>query len=1081
MKLLRGGMEMNKLEWYERTAEIICGNLEGFYEKFYNPRSIDDIGGGSYRVNACPVCGHNDCCTVKDNTVHCFSGDCDWQGTHINAWYFYATNIKNISLNQAIDELDKFTKLKFPVGTPQEMENYVKHQRQQSIMQKAEEYYHRTLLTCEYEYEFKGTLMTPLSYMFNIRKRRENTLKSFKFGFSKNYLELFQELMSEGYSKEEIKQAKVWIPEGLFVFFYKHPITKDIVRINTKNPFGARWIKKDEFQAKIKGDVIVGYSVGNKALYFSPGFSFRKPFAIVEGEQDVAALWENGCSNVCATGGSVSDNDDNDQLAILDKAEGVIYEAFDNDDAGNKYHELLNAKYPDKDIKKIHWPEHFKDIDEYYTASASDKKPWEILVAESTVIVTEKYRIKHDKSVWTVANRVKKLEFTIRGKNAQGQLTGTVSYYIGGKLVDRDEDISLMRCRAKMKPYNFHLHDEIENYFNTKLEDKTVSELISIYWYSAKKATIIKLLAQEVYDSKNDETLINKLKVRLKTPDGNENVIDAILKEVNDIQNKSARISFTDIPKIKICQYFNIKNNDAYMYFTYVKVDGDVKRKLPFLLRNDGTLIRLDLLKRKDSQCLLLVDNKYELPFEVTEAILDLRECSLTQDWVERYIDKRIPQKELSPIYLVKQIEENIRKFYYINDENTYKMLALYIYATYYYELFGQIPYLFLNGEKGSGKSVLDTVIYMYAFDAKMAVDISESSLFRMVSIEGGTIILDEMENLTSKGKNQDSTMASALKGGYSRSGLIYRYNKEKNAVEGFNVYGPKIISNIFGLDDIIEDRCIQISTYRLHVTKATKKEDPKYYLSEKMDEIRELTSKCAISALENFQKLHKIFMTSLFETGNARLSQILTPILATARLVDEPELEMLKQKNPEAQDDDLMGEYQRALSDFYRDNIASSKENVNNDTPEGIIRRSVRAIAKELYGLIPEKDKEYTVIANHNKYQEPIKFDLKEGWFEVNILHFKCFIEESMPGDAIYTRLISKWVKTVYKVKPCDTKRRTVIVENEELIREFKGNARPKVGSYKFYFRDFVDIGTEFLETKKEIKKHVKLEEKLF
>ena len=173
--------KMNKLEWYEKTANVICEDLEAFYEKFYSPDSIEKIGTNSYRIIPCPVCGHKDCCTVKDNTVHCFSGNCGWSGTHINAWYFYATNVKNISLNQAIDELDSFTHLKFPVGTPQEMENYVRHQRQQNIMQKAEQYYYRQLLTCEKEYDFKGNLITPLNYMLNIRKRSESTLKAFKF------------------------------------------------------------------------------------------------------------------------------------------------------------------------------------------------------------------------------------------------------------------------------------------------------------------------------------------------------------------------------------------------------------------------------------------------------------------------------------------------------------------------------------------------------------------------------------------------------------------------------------------------------------------------------------------------------------------------------------------------------------------------------------------------------------------------------------------------------------------------------------------------------------------------------------
>ena len=83
--------------------------------------------------------------------------------------------------------------------------------------------------------------------------------------------------------------------------------------------------------------------------------------------------------------------------------------------------------------------------------------------------------------------------------------------------------------------------------------------------------------------------------------------------------------------------FFSIKNNDAYFYFTDEKVDGDAIRRLPYLLRNDGLTIRLDLLKRKDVQCLLLVDNKYELQNEVDVAVMEHEECSLYPSWATKF------------------------------------------------------------------------------------------------------------------------------------------------------------------------------------------------------------------------------------------------------------------------------------------------------------------------------------------------------------------------------------------------------------------------------------------------------------
>jgi hypothetical protein len=46
------------------------------------------------------------------------------------------------------------------------------------------------------------------------------------------------------------------------------------------------------------------------------------------------------------------------------------------------------------------------------------------------------------------------------------------------------------------------------------------------------------------------------------------------------------------------------------------------------------------------------------------------------------------------------------------------------------------------------------------------------------------------------------------------------------------------------------------------------------------------------------------------------------------------------------------------------------------------------------------------------------------------------------------------------------DIRRGVAVIENEDLVKEFRGNKRPKVNNYKFYFRDFIkDIGNNFME----------------
>lgn len=1055
---------MSRNEWYRAVSDKIGKNIEKFYQDMYG-RELINLGNG-YRVNPCPLCGHNDCCTVntEENYVNCFHTDCEFKGSYISSFIKFVTetyNAPNNTKSTALKMLAEWTGIPYPANNdnPAQREAAIRFQRQQEIREKAVIFYRRQLTKCSITYPVtvNGILKsyTPLEYQTKVRKHNISTLLDFNVGFSANYFDLREQLLKEGYTQEEISSAKVWMPEGTFVYPYWHPNTGDILRFNIKNPFNQKG-EKDGKEIDIPG-----YSVGSKVCGFSPKFRFDRDIIVVEGENDAETVYEQNWLNVVWLGG----NPDKElsQLRILDDCTGIIYTAFDNDEAGEIYNKKIQEMYPHKDVRPLDFGREFNDIDEYYRFA---ENPIDIfaLAKSAKYVPTENYTIKKVTTrEWVIANRHKRIEFEIEKLDKVGQVAGRINYYIidqDGRetLNDREADKSLIRCKDKMKPFSFYLSDAIEDYFNNNVENKTFAELLDIYYLSTHKSRIMRELAQRLHDVKADERdrMVSELKRHL---DGD--VCDSIFKEVNDIQNARAITDLVNIPRMKISQYFNTLNNDAYMYFTEDKMDGDSIRRIPYLLRNDGQTIRLDLLKRKDSQCLLLVDNKYEIQYEVSEAIMDLSECSLWSNWVNKFRNGELNDDDLNPYRLIKEIEGFIKKFYYFKDNNTYKVLALYIYATYFYELFGQIPYLFLNGEKGSGKSTLDTVLYLFCFNAKLAVNITEASLFRMCSFEGGTVILDEMENLTSRAKAADSTMASVLKGGYARAGSVYRHNSEKNTTEGFDIYGPKVISNIFGVEDVIGDRCIEIRCYRIDLDKDIVIEDPKYYSNERLDLVKDVTSRCCLSALKHFQLINKIYndRKTKIKTHSPRTAQIMKPLLAVAKFVD---VFGAGRENEEGLDiTTVNGEYEAALTNFHDNQVMSYKEHMDASTPEGVIKAVIPQIARELADPnFPVEEKVYTIIDNY-RYRTPIEFNLKEGWFEVDVVHFKCFLEQELPGEAIYSRNITKWIKTSYDVPQ---RRRITTLTDENLIKEWKGTTRPKVTCYKFYFSDF--LGCNFLES---------------
>ena len=1038
--------KIEKGQWYELVADFIEENLEDFYSRFYKEFELVKTGKG-FRLEPCPMCSHRDCCAVGV-AVHCFS--CKWSGTHINAWTHYATNALGITMQEALKALEDYSGVPFPKTSSEEIVKYQKNQRQQQILKFAESFYHNQLLELKQVFDYDTQKLTPLEYLKNERSRTLETIMALKIGFSANYLELRQSLMAGGFSSEEIKEAKAWIPEGLFAFFYKDPSTKEIIRINTKNPFKMRY-KSFEADGKEKlGDVIQGYSVGEKTLMYSPGFSFKKPFAVVEGEHDLASLLENGCDNVCCLGGNIPAG----LLGYnLGRAEDKIFIFMDNDHKGEEYVDMANKELPHKDLYRVKYSTLWKDPDEYYTKSSENLK-WDDLAKTAFQIETESFKITHQGPVWSAANRHKRLDYVITGKDRKGNIIGKAMMYVDGKMVLREDDIQLSKCKRKMSELSYVIIDAMEDYHNNNFEDKSNETLLSIYDNSTKKDVIISTIAKRIYSLKNPEDIekmASDVRVCVDRIKLDSSVFDAILKEMNGLGNKD--VTKMGYPRMRICQHFSAAENDAYFYYTVIKREGDVTRRLPYLLRNDRRSIRLDILKRKDAQCLILVDNKYELPEEVKTAVFTLQSCSLTQGMVEKYVSGQIPPEDICPNKLANELTSYIKQFYYTAVEDVYKVLSLFCFATYYYTLFPEMPYFHIHGQKGSGKTVLDATLEMFCFNASRTISFTDAALFRKTAIEGGTLILDETENMTTRAKGQESDRAAILKGGYSKSNFVMRYNLDKGVVEEFEVYSPKVLSNIFGLEDILGDRCIPISTKRCDKGNGKKLKSPTSYYSENMEEVKELTGRLCFCALESFQTVHALFTNkdNMFDTDTPRLTQILSPLLAIAKHVDIPEKEKLLKEYPDLDPKTLVGQYETALCNYYENHVKKIKEEIENSTPEGTITEIVKSVAMELSGEIPITERYYTSPEIH-KYKGDIKFNLEEGWFELDAIHLKVFFEENHPGDTMFVRQVPGYIKRVFNFNCC-YRRKQVTFENEDLIKELK-NTRSKVAAYRFEFK---------------------------
>jgi len=144
--------------------------------------------------------------------------------------------------------------------------------------------------------------------------------------------------------------------------------------------------------------------------------------------------------------------------------------------------------------------------------------------------------------------------------------------------------------------------------------------------------------------------------------------------------------------------------------------------------------------------------------------------------------------------------------------EDYYELVALWIIGTYLHENFETYPYLFINAMKGSGKTRLLKMIAALSNNGEVISSLKESVLFR--DSKGKTLCIDEFEGIASK---ENQALRELLNAGYKKGNKVKRMKKkrtvtgEEYVVEEFEPYTPICMANIWGMEEVLSDRCITL------------------------------------------------------------------------------------------------------------------------------------------------------------------------------------------------------------------------------------------------------------------------------
>jgi hypothetical protein len=143
-------------------------------------------------------------------------------------------------------------------------------------------------------------------------------------------------------------------------------------------------------------------------------------------------------------------------------------------------------------------------------------------------------------------------------------------------------------------------------------------------------------------------------------------------------------------------------------------------------------------------------------------------------------------------------------------------LLATWVIGTYMYKSFPYYGYLlFISPVKRCAKTLAEDLLSCVCHNATpRSINPSEASVFRQVDGDDITLIIDEVETLSSKEKPE---MVGLINSGFQKGSTVTRIESKRKEFfpVSFNAYSPKVLAGIRGVSDTIEDRSFKIPMVR--------------------------------------------------------------------------------------------------------------------------------------------------------------------------------------------------------------------------------------------------------------------------
>lgn len=315
--------------------------------------------------------------------------------------FTFLMKIEGIGFVEAVQMLAERANIQLP--TLENREDAAKEALKSKVYKVNEftaEYYHQNL--------YKPTSKMAQEYVKK-RKLSNDTLKSFRIGFSGKFDELYKELKKQGFGNQEILESGLVNKNdrGEYIDRYRNRLMFPICDARGRViAFGGRvlddskpkYINSPENIVYSKGRHLFGLNVAKKSS------EIKKRILIVEGYMDVISLHQRGITNVVAPLGTALTQA---QGWLLRRNSEQVVLSFDSDEAG------LKAKIRAMDILqdmgcdvRVLQMEGAKDPDEYIIKYGNAR--FNVLVENALSVIEFKVKLlKQDLNLENTSDKIK--------------------------------------------------------------------------------------------------------------------------------------------------------------------------------------------------------------------------------------------------------------------------------------------------------------------------------------------------------------------------------------------------------------------------------------------------------------------------------------------------------------------------------------------------------------------------------------------------------------------------------------------------------------------------------------------------